>query len=108
MNEDKYIEEYRFVEFGRKAYNCSVEITNANYAAGYFITVDGTSSDVNSTDGVITYGDMVKGRINKKGKLVKNSKWISTKKFIKVPKQIKIDGYFLSAGSQANNYGRYW
>ena len=108
VNEDKYIEEYRFVEFGRKAYNCSVEITNANYAAGYFITVDGTSSDVNSTDGVITYGDMVKGRINKKGKLVKNSKWISTKKFIKVPKQIKIDGYFLSAGSQANNYGRYW
>ena len=108
VNEDKYIEEYRFAEFGRKAYNCSVQITNANYAAGYFITVDGTSSDVNSKDGVITYGDMVKGHLNNKGKLVKNANWISTKKFIKIPAQIKKDGYFMSAGSQGNHYGRYW
>ena len=108
VNEDKYIEEYRFVEFGRKAYNCSVEITNANYAAGYFITVDGTSSDVNSSEGVIKYGDMVKGHLNSKGKLVKDSNWISTKKYIKVPAQIKKDGYFMAAGSKANHYGRYW
>ena len=108
VNEDKYIEEYRFVQFGRKAYNCSVQIKNANYATGYFITVDGNSSNVNSKDGVITYGDMVKGHINKNGKLVKNSNWISTQKFIKIPSQIKKDGYFMSAGSQANHYGRYW
>lgn len=108
VNEDKYIEEYRFAEFGRKAYNCSVQITNANYAAGYFITADGTSSDVNSKDGVITYGDMVKGHLDKKGKLVKSANWISTKKLIKIPAQIKKDGYFMSAGSQANHYGRYW
>ena len=60
VNEEKYIEEYRFAEFGRKAYHCSVPITNAHYAAGYFITADGTSSDVNSKDGVITYSDMAK------------------------------------------------
>lgn len=108
VNEEKYIEEYRFAEFGRKAYNCSVQITNAHYAAGYFITADGTSSDVNSKDGVITYSDMAKGHLNKKGKLVKSANWISTKKFIKIPVQIKKDGYFMSAGSQANHYGRYW
>ena len=108
VNEDKYIEEYRFAEFGRKAYNCSVQITNANYAAGYFITADGTSSNVNSKDGVITYHDMVKGHLDSKGKLVKSSNWISTKKLIKVPANIKKDGYFMAAGSQANHYGRYW
>lgn len=108
VNEDKYIEEYRFVEFGRKAYNCSVQINNANYAAGYFITADGTSSDVNSKDGIITYGDMVKGYYNDKGKLVYSTNWISTKRLIKIPTKIKKDGYFMSAGYQGKHYGRYW
>ena len=108
VNEDKYIEEYRFVEFGRKAYNCSVQITNANYAAGYFITADGTSSDVNSKEGVITYGDMIKGHLNSKGKLERNSNWICTKRLIKIPSKIKKDGYFMSAGSKGKHYGRHW
>ena len=108
VNEDRYIEEYRFAEFGRKAYNCSVQINNANYAAGYFITADGTSSDINSKDGVIKYGDMVKGHIDNKGKITKDSNWISTGKYIKVPSKIKKDGYFMSAGSQNGHYGRYW
>lgn len=108
VNEDKYIEEYRFAEFGRKAYNCSVQITNANYAAGYFITADGTSSILNNTDGAIKYSDMVKGHIDKKGKLVKNSNWISTKKYIKVPAEFKKDGYFMAAGNKEGHYGRHW
>lgn len=107
VNEDKFIEEYRFAEFGRKAYNCSVEIRNSNYAAGYFITADGTS-DLNSEDGIITYGDMTKGHLNKKGKLKKDKNWISTKNFIKVPEKFQKDGYFMSAGSKAGHYGRYW
>ena len=108
VNEDKYIEEYRFVQFGRKAYNCSVQIRRANYAAGYFITADGTSSDVEGKDGIIRYCDMVKGRLNSKGKLVKNSYWISTKRLIKIPSKIKRDGYFMAAGQKENHYGRYW
>ena len=108
VTESKYIEEYRFAQFGRKAYNCSVEVRSANYTAGYFITADGTSAEVTGTDGVITYGDMVKGHLNKKGKLEKNANWISTKKLIKVPVKIKKDGYFMSAGSQGGHYGRYW
>ena len=108
VNEDKYIEEYRFAQFGRKAYNCSVQIRRANYAAGYFITADGTSSDVEGKDGIIRYCDMVKGRLNSKGKLVKNSYWISTKRLIKIPSKIKRDGYFMAAGQKENHYGRYW
>ena len=108
VNEDKYIEEYRFAQFGRKAYNCSVQIRRANYAAGYFITADGTSSDVEGKDGIIRYCDMVKGRLNSKGKLVKNSYWISTKRLIKIPSKIKKDGYFMAAGQKENHYGRYW
>lgn len=108
INEDKYIEEYRFVEFGRKAYNCSVQINNANYTAGYFITADGTSSEVNSSEGVIKYGDMVKGHLDKNGNLAKSTYWISTNRFIKIPSKIKKDGYFMAAGSQANHYGKYW
>lgn len=108
VNEDKYMEEYRFAEFGRKAYNCSVQVTNVNYAAGYFITADGTSSDVDGKAGAIKYSDMVKGRLNSKGKVVKSSNWISTKNYIKVPSKIKKDGYFMAAGSKENHYGRYW
>lgn len=108
INEDKFIEEYRFVEFGRKAVNCSVQINSANYTAGYFITADGTSADLNTKDGVIQYGDMTKGLINLNGSLKKDKNWISTKKFIKVPQQFKEDGYFMSAGNQAGHYGRYW
>lgn len=108
VNENKFIEEYRFAEFGRKAFNCSVQIKNSNYAAGYFITADGTSPDLGIAEGVIKYSDMAKGHINAKGKLKSDSNWISTKNYIKVPAQFKKDGYFMSAGSKAGHYGRYW
>lgn len=108
VNEDKFIEEYRFAEFGRKAVNCSVQINSANYAAGYFITADGTSADVDSRTGAIKYGDMVKGRLNSKGKVVKNANWISTKSYIKIPANIKKDGYFMASAARGKHYGRYW
>ena len=108
IEEDKYIEEIRFAEFGRKAENCSIEIINANYTAGYFITVDGTSSDPNKTDGVITHDNLIQGRYNTDGSLQEDENWISTEDYVPVPQQIKKDGYFLSAHGQNSHAGKYW
>lgn len=107
ITESQYLEEMRFVEFGRKAYNCSVEITNANCAAGYFITADGTGL-VNRTDGVIRCGDMVNGVLDAEGNILEDSNWISTSGFITVPQNILSDGYFISSHGQNSYAGKYW
>ena len=105
-SESEYIEELRFVNFGRKAIDCSVEIRNANYPAGYFIVADGTSS-TNKNTGVMTYGDFVSGWLDENGSLQKNSNWISTSDFITVPDYGE-DGYFISADGQDSYAGKYW
>ncbi len=104
--ESEYLEELRFVNFGRKAVNCSVEIRNAYSPAGYFIVADGTST-TNKASGVMTCGDFVSGWLDEKGKLKKNSDWISTADFIPVPDYGE-DGYFLSADGQDSYAGKYW
>ena len=105
-SESEYLEELRFVNFGRKAINCSVEIRNANYPAGYFIVADGTSS-TNKNTGVMTYGDFVSGWLDEDGQLQENSNWISTSDFITVPDYGE-DGYFISADGQDSYAGKYW
>ena len=105
-SESEYIEELRFVNFGRKAIACSVEIRNANYPAGYFIVADGTSS-TNKNTGVMTYGDFVSGWLDEDGQLQENSNWISTSDFITVPDYGE-DGYFISADGQDSYAGKYW
>jgi hypothetical protein len=104
--ETEFLEEMRFVNIGRKAINCSVEIRNAYYTTGYFIVVDGTSS-TNRTSGVMKYEDFVSGWLNDKGEIQSNSNWISTTNFITVPNYGK-DGYFISADGQESYAGKYW
>lgn len=105
-SESEYLEELRFVNFGRKAVDCSVEIRNAIYPAGYFIVADGTSS-TNKSTGVMTYGDFVSGWLDEEGQLQENSNWISTVDFITVPDYGE-DGYFISADGQDSYAGKYW
>lgn len=105
-SENEYLEELRFVNFGRKAVNCSVEIKNANYPAGYFIVADGTSS-TNKNTGVMKYSDFVSGWLDEDGELQENSNWISTSDFITVP-DYGNDGYFISADGQDSYAGKYW
>jgi len=105
-SESAYLEELRFVNFGRKAINCSVEIRNAYSPAGYFIVADGTSP-TNKTTGVMKYGDFISGKLDDNGNIVKNSNWYSTKNFITVP-NYKGDGYFISAHGQDSYAGKYW
>ena len=107
VTEGNYIEEIRFAEFGRKAYNCSIQVEDAQYPAGYFVTVDGISADPNKTDGVITYGNMVSGRLDDAGNVTADGNWISTSDFVKVPTAIKKDGYFISAHGQDSYAGKY-
>lgn len=105
-SETEYLEENRFVNIGRKAVDCSVEIENAYGTAGYFIVVDGTSN-TNKNTGVMDYGDFVSGWLNETGELVENTNWISTSDFITVPDYGE-DGYFLSADGQDSYAGKYW
>ena len=105
-SESEYLEELRFVNFGRKAVDCSVEIRNANYPAGYFIVADGTSS-TNKSTGVMNYGDFVSGWLDEDGNLQEDSNWISTSDFITVP-DYGNDGYFISADGQDSYAGKYW
>lgn len=111
--EKDFTEESRFVNFGRKSINCSVEITNANYTTGYFIIGEGKSSD-SSTMGKIKVGDFASGKLDSTGKIVSDKNWISTKNFITVPDYGK-DGYFLSSakdmywqGTPARIYDILW
>ena len=104
--ETEYLEENRFVNFGRKSINCSVEVRNAYSTAGYFIVADGTAS-TNKKTGVMNYGDFVSGWLNDNGELEANSNWISTNKFITVP-DYGTDGYFISADGQDSYAGKYW
>lgn len=106
VTEGNYIEELRFAQFGRKAFNCSVEINNAQYPAGYFITVDGTGQ-VNKNQGVITYSDLVSGRLDDNGNVITDSNWISTANYISVPTAVKTDGYFISNNGQSSYAAKY-
>lgn len=104
--ETEYLEENRFVNIGRKAVNCSVEVRNAHGVAGYFIVADGVSS-TNKSSGVMKYGDFVSGRLSDNGVIESNTNWISTSEFIKAPDYGE-DGYFLSADGQDSYAGKYW
>ena len=106
VTEGSYIEELRFAEFGRKAYNCSIQIENAQYPAGYFITVDGTGR-VDKTNGVITYGNLVSGRLSDNGSITADANWISTPNAITVPESVKTDGYFISNNGQSSYAAKY-
>lgn len=105
-SESEYLEEMRFVNIGRKAINCSVEIREAYYPAGYFIVVDGTNN-VNRSSGVMNTDDFVSGWLDDNGELQENSNWISTTNFITVP-DYGTDGYFISAHGQDSYAGKYW
>ena len=105
-SEKDFLEELRFVNFGRRAVNCSVEIRDAYYPAGYFLVADGTSN-TNKTSGVMTYGDFVPGWLNDNGEIIENENWYSTKNFIKVP-DYQGTGYFISAHGQDSYAGKYW
>lgn len=105
-SESEYLEEMRFAEFGRKSINCSIEIHNAYYPTGYFITADGTCS-TNKSTGVMKYNDFVSGRLSNSGNIESNNNWISTANFITVP-NYGTDGYFIAADGQDSYAGKYW
>lgn len=105
-SETEFLEENRFVSFGRKAVDCSVEIRNAYSPAGFFIAVDGTSS-VNRTDSVLRYGDFVSGRPDDNGAVQPDDNWICTPEPVKVP-DFGTDGYFLAPDGQDSYAGKYW
>ena len=104
--ENKFLEENRFVNFGRRSINCSVEIRNAYKPAGYFIVADGVSN-TNKNTGVMNVGDFVSGWLNDSGEIEDNANWISTKNFITVP-NYDGTGYFISAHGQNSYDGKYW
>lgn len=119
VDENKYIEEYRFAEFGRRAYNCSVTIKHAEHAAGYFITADGTTYDNYYEDvtddqggkpkkrtGVIRYDNMVSGKISSTtGDITPSELWYSTSEMIDIPEKCKQDGFFMAGASDREWYG---
>lgn len=105
-SEKEFLEENRFVSFGRKAVDCSVEIRDAYSPAGYFIAVDGTSV-VNRTDGVLHYGDFVSGRLDDSGAVQEDTNWISTPELIELP-DYGTDDYFLGPDGQDSYAGKYW
>ena len=105
-SEKEFLEENRFVSFGRKAIRCSVEIRDAYSPAGYFIAVNGTSV-VNKTDGILRYGDFVPGRLDDCGTIRDDDNWISTPKLITVP-DYGTDDYFLGPDGQDSYAGKYW
>ena len=95
--ENSFSEESRFVCFGRKSINCSVEITNAYYTTGYFIVAEGTAKD-SLNKGKITAGDFTKGKLDSTGKIVSDKNWVSTRNYISVP-DYGGDEYFLSSAT---------
>ena len=105
-SEREFLEENRFVSFGRKAIRCSVEIRDAYSPAGYFIAVNGTST-VNKTSGVLRYGDFVSGRLDDSGTVREDANWISTPELISVP-DYGTDDYFLAPHGQDSYGGKYW
>lgn len=104
--ESAYLEDNCFAYIGRKAVNCTVEIHEAYYPAGYFIGVNGTSN-VNIKTGVMSQSDFVSGRLDDSGKTQANGNWISTKDYITVP-DYGADGYFISADGQDSYAGKYY
>lgn len=107
VTEGNYIEEIRFAEFGRRAYNCSIQVENAQYPAGYFVTVEG-NSPTNKTEGVITYDNLVSGRLDDYGTIYEDSNWISTPEYVKVPESVKTAGYFVSNNGQSSYAAKFW
>lgn len=107
VTEGNYIEEIRFAEFGRRAYNCSIQIEDAYHPAGYFITVEG-NSPTNKNEGVITYDNLMSGRLGDDGTINSDANWISTPEFVKVPESVKTAGFFVSNNGQSSYAAKYW